>query len=518
MPNYILISALACVAIVLADRFFRQLNSRHADEPIIIPPKIHLFGHLLQVLQYKGLYYKELRDTHKLPINTLSVFGSRNYVVNSVKIAGAVQKARRSFVSQPFQIMFATNVAGTSKHGRARLQQMLESGDRKDDGGLFRALRTGMAPGSGLDELNRTTLPKMADVVALLKPGDKLYTEANLWRWLRDHVSMAIMDSYYGKNNPFKDPKVKDAFWSYEDHVPSYMFLPQFVAPRAYRQQKIVVDAFEQYLRRNDQQYASSTVRNYCDVQKTYDFSFRDNGGFHATLAIGLLTNIAPCVFWMTVNIFSREDALREIREELTNHLTDITEDGETTKRTQTIQLTKLMTESPVLMSTYRETMRLYSFGASVRTVTEDTMLLDQYFLRKGSMVTIPASSAHTDPDIWGPDVNEFNYRRFIDTKVPGAANRAFGGGSSLCPGRHYATSQTLAIAALMVLQYDIKPTNGDEWPTPSAKKTKSVSVVMAPDRQVVFQVQSRPHDESEVQNLQISDAKGISSVDKLFT
>jgi hypothetical protein len=61
MPNYILLSALACIAIVLIDRFFRQLNSRHADEPIIIPPKIHLFGHLLQMLQYKGLYYKELR-------------------------------------------------------------------------------------------------------------------------------------------------------------------------------------------------------------------------------------------------------------------------------------------------------------------------------------------------------------------------------------------------------------------------------------------------------------------------
>jgi hypothetical protein len=295
------------------------------------------------------------------------------------------------------------------------------------------------------------------------------------------------------------------------------MFLPRFIAPKAYRQQKIVVDAFEQYLRRNDQQYASSTVRNYCDVQKTYDFSVRDNGGFHATLAIGLLTNIAPCSFWMILNIFSRKEALLEIRDELKKHLEDSTKDGES-ERTHTLQLSKLMTDSPILMSTYRETMRLYSFGASVRTVTEDTMVLDQYFLRKGSMVTIPASSAHTDPDIWGPDVNEFKYRRFIDTKVPGAANRAFGGGSSLCPGRHYATAQTLAVAALMVLQYDVSPADDAEWPTPSAKKTKSVSVVMAPDRQVEFHVQRRPEGESGVQNLQVADSKGISSVDKLFT
>jgi hypothetical protein len=109
--------------------------------------------------------------------------------------------------------MFATNVAGTSNHGRARLNQMLESGNRKDDGGLFRALRSGMAPGSGLDDLNRTTLPRVSAAIDLLRPNDQIYTEVNLWRWLRDNISMAIMDSYYGPRNPFIDPKVKEAFW-----------------------------------------------------------------------------------------------------------------------------------------------------------------------------------------------------------------------------------------------------------------------------------------------------------------
>lgn len=41
------------------------------------------------------------------------------------------------------------------------------------------------------------------------------------------------------------------------------------------------------------------------------------------------------------------------------------------------------------------------------------------------------------------------------------ASFRAFGGGETLCPGRHFASSTILAVVAIVVLRFDITPVSG---------------------------------------------------------
>ena len=75
----------------------------------------------------------------------------------------------------------------------------------------------------------------------------------------------------------------------------------------------------------------------------------------------------------------------------------------------------------------------------------------------------MPSPVQHRDPHLWGDDKDIFNHRRFVDSEsqLRRGAFRAFGGGTTLCPGRHFATVEILAFAAIMAMQFDIEPTSG---------------------------------------------------------
>ena len=143
------------------------------------------------------------------------------------------------------------------------------------------------------------------------------------------------------------------------------------------------------------------------------------------------------------------------------------------------INVTRLKGECPLLVSVYRETLRTIANLSSVRLVTNTHAVTAPghrtYSLRKGSMVQIASGVIHMEEAIWGPDARNFNPARFISTttneqslsldvehgagplpKVPSAAYRGFGGGSVICPGRHFAQNEILGFVALCIHSLDI--------------------------------------------------------------
>ena len=132
----------------------------------------------------------------------------------------------------------------------------------------------------------------------------------------------------------------------------------------------------------------------------------------------------------------------------------------------------------------------------SSRAVLEDTLLNDIYLLKKGSVVQIPARIMHNDSSIWGPDADTFNGRRFLPSntqKLTREQKKAqktgfipFGGGVVLCPGRHFATTEVLGVAAAMVMGCEMTMADGTgDLRVPSARKqTMSVAVVQ-PEEEV---------------------------------
>lgn len=130
----------------------------------------------------------------------------------------------------------------------------------------------------------------------------------------------------------------------------------------------------------------------------------------------------------------------------------------------------------------------------------EDTVLDDKWLLKKDCMIQMPSRVIHKDNTVWGSDVDDFNPRRFQrdepqktqSGRRPNAtAFRAFGGGTTLCPGRHFATNEILAVVTMFIMRYDMTPTAG-EWSMPDTQNTNVTAVVMEPDTDVEVELSTR--------------------------
>ncbi|KAL9636434.1 MAG: hypothetical protein Q9164_002819 [Protoblastenia rupestris] len=110
----------------------------------------------------------------------------------------------------------------------------------------------------------------------------------------------------------------------------------------------------------------------------------------------------------------------------------------------------------------------------------------------------MPSRVIHKDPSIRESDVDEFNPRRFMTLRAENgerptkAAFRAFGGGTTLCPGRHFATNETLAVVAMFVLRYDMTPTAEAGWKLPETNNTNVAAVIMKVDTDIEVEISQR--------------------------
>lgn len=116
-----------------------------------------------------------------------------------------------------------------------------------------------------------------------------------------------------------------------------------------------------------------------------------------------------------------------------------------------------LSSSCPRLKGIWDEMIRVTSFSASVRFLTEDTKIGGK-ILRKGNRVIIPYRQLHFDDNVFGKDVAEFQSERFIHQPSLTRHNswRPFGGGSTQCPGRFMAHQATVVFVAMVLRRFDV--------------------------------------------------------------
>ena len=128
----------------------------------------------------------------------------------------------------------------------------------------------------------------------------------------------------------------------------------------------------------------------------------------------------------------------------------------------------------------------------------------------------MPSLVIHTDTEIWGSDVETFNHQRFMTekanksskiTRIPAGALRAFGEGSTLCPGRHFATTEILAIVVGFVMRYELVPEAGC-WSSPTHAKTNIAAAVMEPDYDLSVRAEPRPGIEDGTWAFKLADSE----------
>ncbi|KAI1272017.1 cytochrome P450 [Xylaria sp. FL0933] len=473
---------------IIYRRFLRRRTSDELPEPPVVRTTIPLFGHIIGMARHGKNYYRHIRDQSRLLIVTLPIVGSRVYVVFSVPIIQSIQKQSKLFSFEPIQAKFSTGLCGASKDAYNILKRDMH---REDGiyGAIHNAIHQALSPGKFLNEMNMVSAGSVLHSINDIRPGINI----KLDEWLTHEVTLATTDAVYGPYNPFRVKEIEDAFWAFEEGTTNLFLLPQCFSPKAVRSRKVVSDAFQNYYQHGYHEYASQLIKDFYATQLSHGYSLSDRSRFEVGNALGMLENIYPSVFWLIFYVFSSPKALRRIRKEVSLIITTTTGEADGKQiHHHVLDLAKVNSHCPFLVSTFKETMRVHSSGVSIRQVCQDTILLNTYRLKKGATILMPTISIHTDPTIWGADALSFNYERFLSDKTAtsqkekasSAAFRTFGGGTTLCPGRHFATTQIMAWISMLVMRFDVEPASG-RWEKPGDGRSNLANVIVKPDRDV---------------------------------
>lgn len=83
-----------------------------------------------------------------------------------------------------------------------------------------------------------------------------------------------------------------------------------------------------------------------------------------------------------------------------------------------------------------------------------------KHLLNVGTKVLSPFRQLHFDENVFGDDVHEFRFDRFLGIENEGLAKgksyRPFGGGSTYCPGRFVAKQEVFMFVAAVLARFDI--------------------------------------------------------------
>ncbi|KAK2596476.1 hypothetical protein N8I77_013364 [Diaporthe amygdali] len=445
-----------------------------------------------------------------LPIYTLRLPFSRMYIVNATELIPALQKQWRT-VSFAALAADAGHVVGLSKEGNEILHRDLTS-EHGFSPSWPKYIMSAMGPGKDLDSINR------ASVEIFAKDMDKLRangtTKTGLWEWAREIMVKSTTEAVWGPENPYRDTAVAEAWKTFEAGFLTLSVFPlaSLFFPKLYRARELAAAAMIDYVRKGGYKTASGLVRKrYEHHVEQFGLSLDDFARGELGNTFAVLGNSTPCALWVLFHIFSDDRVLTDIRSEVSAMVKE--QDG-----VSCVDLATIRTSCPILLSTFQETLRFRAVNSGPRVVLVEVLLNDRILLKKGSMLMISAPVQHTDTAAWGSDANQFDHTRFVhksgQKKPNRVAFRAFGGGHVLCPGRHFASTEIMALAALLVLQFDVVPIVG-EWIEPTWKNSPIQAGFPIPDEDIDVEIRPRdPNKKWRVTFMGSDEAMGIVSED----
>jgi cytochrome P450 len=312
--------------------------------------------------------------------------------------------------------------------------------------------------------------------------------------------------------------------------------LPSLTARKGHLGRERMAKAFTEYFAKKGHESASVLVKNRFKVCADYNLSLEDTARFEIGGVIAITVSTIPAAFWMLYYVFSKPEILALLREEVVSVLETTTNLDDTKgSLTRTLNITKLRTACPLLTSTFQETLRHGALGASVRLVVEDTIINGQYLLKKDCVVQIPTHVVHFDPSIWGTSVDDFDASRFVPgqtrarntqgkqkKKAPPGALRPFGGGKNLCPGRHFAATEILALVSMILMRYELHVVTASdehqhkdgEWAMPKSEKSSLAAVVREPDEDTEVEIRLRKGYEEGRWAFRLDDSELVFAID----
>ena len=395
------------------------------------------------------------------------------YIVNSTDLIPAVQKQWRT-------VSFAAVAANAGKPlglSKSAIDTMHADLTKEDSFSLTwpKRIIPVMSPGPDLDAMSRKAIEAFAAELGRMRlagagagAGAAAASEVSLWEWTRRIMVAATTDAVFGPQNPFRERGVTEAWLKFE---PNFLLFGLFPRPELFfrdlfEAREKVAGALIEYMNKAGYETGSGLVKRRVEHHAGWGFSSEDLGRGELGNAFAVVASSTAACFWVLYHIFSDDKVLADVRAEVsalvTRGVEEGPDDGGSRVPVNSVDLARIKSACPILLSVFQETLRYRSLSSSFKMVLEDVLLDGRILLKKGGMLMIPSTVQHYDTDQWGPTAAEFDHLRFAPQKKWNrTAFRGFGGGHVLCPGRHFASNEIMALAAMMVLQFDLVPASG---------------------------------------------------------
>lgn len=436
--------------------------------------------------------------------------GSRIYVVTDPSLAAAIQRNAKVLSFTPLIPDITKRVLGLDDETVKAIRQNLdpEPGDPRGFlADIHDVVYGALGPGQYLNSLSceasQELCQQLRDFAVTFHTSGSQASPVDLLQWIRHVVTVGSARYLYGPHNPIaEDPELESAFWAFDQGLGGLLMgiAPSITASEAYRGRERMVAGFIKYLDDGHIQDAAQISKDRVRVEREYGMSPQMIARSALSFIFAGIVNTTTTTFWVVLRLFADRDLLKTVRQEVLEALSA----SEEQHGAGHLGIGYIKDKCPTLFAVFRESLRIGSENFSVRLIKEDTMVADRYFLKKDAVVQIAGGVIHADKSIWGDDVEIFNPQRFLTQKAKSgsihpAAFRGFGGGKTLCPGRHFATNEILLFAALIVHGFDMSSPEGDDIVVPPKNDRVMPVHILEPKSGECPRVLIKPRKEAEI-------------------
>ncbi|KAG9123943.1 hypothetical protein FRC07_013426 [Ceratobasidium sp. 392] len=257
----------------------------------------------------------------------------------------------------------------------------------------------------------------------------------------------SFLSSYFDATAP--------AFTTFDENVPLLAInFPAFLMPDTISARQTLLNHLDAYFTAGIPDDASGLLKEYVEQGQSQDWSTHDLAAFGLGFMWPLLANAPYAVYWLLVFHLHRPEGLKPLLDEIKHILNSGRDLGDVVRDSNA---------TPYLDACINETIRLASDSYSMRWVAEESKL-GGYVFKPGDQVACNMRGVHMDEEVYArPEA--FEPSRFMGLRKEKVRGRfiPFGGGFSICEGRHLAVTQIKAFIIILLSEFDISLESGEK-------------------------------------------------------
>ncbi|KAI4859213.1 cytochrome P450 [Hypoxylon rubiginosum] len=480
-----------------------------SKRPPTLPSYVPFIDHLIQfITNGSALLSKASKFSGASVPVRISLPGFSSYVVSGPEAVTAFFKNTRDLSTTSRGVTIIQNAFGCPAHlaHHFKPRYSLDGAPDEVEQAIHRGVQTGLS-GPQLE-----ILASRFQISLLEKIGASQQDIGNDWVEIPDlcdlvqkYVIESVIYTFFGPYMISLNPHIVQDFLEFNDYIRLlFMSMPRWLIPKAYKARQRMVDNIQRW-----QKHA----RENCDLAELGDVDWEPYYGSRfirerqALLTRrGILdetaraaenfanlwaanSNSVPAAIWFLVETIRDTSLKEEVYQRVSSALLIPEANGEHENGHATFDIEKLCCD-PLLQSVYAETLRLRVAALIVREAAQRDFSFCGWRIKKGEVLTVSSHTEAMNQEVWGVGgdlsshaLDKFWSHRFLvnpDDSNSGplrnprtkraAGNKdlsfstdglagtwiPYGGGRSLCPGRHFAKREIMLTTAAFLTAYEI--------------------------------------------------------------